>query len=58
MIGFQEILLIGLIVLLLFGASNIPKVARAIGEGIKELKKGLKDDEKKDENRDNIDKNH
>lgn len=49
MIGFQEILLIFLIVILLFGASNIPKIAKAIGEGIKELKKSLKENEKDEE---------
>lgn len=43
MIGFQEILFILLIVVLLFGASNIPKLAKSIGEGLKEFKKGVKE---------------
>jgi len=56
-IGWQEILLIALIVLLLFGAKRIPEVMRSVGKGIRELKKGMKDIEsevkdegKKDEN--------
>jgi sec-independent protein translocase protein TatA len=42
-IGWQEILLIALIVLLLFGARRIPEVMRSIGKGIRELKHGMKD---------------
>ncbi len=56
-IGWQEILLIALIVLLLFGAKKIPEVMRSVGKGIRELKKGMKDIEsevkdegKKDDN--------
>lgn len=42
-IGWQEILLIALIVLLLFGARRIPEVMKSIGKGIRELKKGMKE---------------
>ena len=42
-IGWQEILLILLIVLLLFGARKIPDLARSLGKGIKEFKKGMHD---------------
>jgi sec-independent protein translocase protein TatA len=42
-IGWQEILLILLIVLLLFGSKRIPEVARSIGKGIKEFRDGMKD---------------
>jgi sec-independent protein translocase protein TatA len=52
-IGLQEILVIVLLMVLLFGSTQIPKVARAIGEGLKELKKGIReakgDDESKNE---------
>ncbi|MEO0185719.1 MAG: twin-arginine translocase TatA/TatE family subunit [candidate division WOR-3 bacterium] len=52
-LGWQEILLILLIVLLLFGARKIPDLARSLGKGVKEFKKGLHDietseDEEKD----------
>jgi len=45
-IGWQEILLILLIALLLFGAKKIPDLARGLGKGIREFKKGLSEIEK------------
>jgi sec-independent protein translocase protein TatA len=44
-VGWQEILLIVLIVLLLFGAKRIPEVMRSLGKGVAELKKGMKEGE-------------
>ncbi len=43
-IGWQEILLILFIVLILFGAKRIPDLAKSLGRGVKEFKKGLKDE--------------
>ena len=40
-IGWQEILLILLIVLLLFGARKIPDLARGLGKGIKEFRDAM-----------------
>ncbi len=48
-LGWQEILLILLIVLLLFGARKIPDLARSLGKGVKEFKKGLHDIETSEE---------
>jgi sec-independent protein translocase protein TatA len=45
-IGWQEILLILLIALLLFGAKKIPDLARGLGKGIREFRKGLSEIEK------------
>jgi sec-independent protein translocase protein TatA len=42
-IGWQEILLIVLVILLLFGARRIPEMMRSIGKGVRELKRGMKD---------------
>jgi sec-independent protein translocase protein TatA len=42
-IGFREILLILLIILILFGAKRIPEMMRAMGQGVKEFKKAAKD---------------
>jgi sec-independent protein translocase protein TatA len=42
-VGWQEILLIVLIVLLLFGAKRIPEVMRSIGKGVREFKRGMKE---------------
>ncbi len=46
-LGFGEILLIVLIVLILFGSTKIPKLMRGIGAGVHEFKDGLKEGEKK-----------
>lgn len=43
-IGMGELLLIFLIILLLFGSTKLPEVARAIGQAIKEFKKALKEE--------------
>lgn len=41
MFGTWELILIVVVVVLLFGAKRIPEVARGIGKGIKEFRKGL-----------------
>jgi sec-independent protein translocase protein TatA len=43
--GFQELLIILLIVLVIFGASKLPQLGRGLGEGIRNFKKGLKSDD-------------
>jgi sec-independent protein translocase protein TatA len=43
-LGFWEILLILLAILILFGAGKLPNVMSQIGKGIKGLRKELKDD--------------
>jgi sec-independent protein translocase protein TatA len=42
-IGWPEIVLIALVVLLLFGGRKIPELMRSLGSGIKEFKKGMRD---------------
>ncbi len=42
-IGWTEILIILLVILLLFGAKRLPELARALGQSLKEFKKA-KDD--------------
>jgi sec-independent protein translocase protein TatA len=42
-IGFREILLILLIILILFGAKRIPEMMKAMGQGVKEFKKAAKE---------------
>jgi sec-independent protein translocase protein TatA len=42
-LGAPELLLIALVVLLLFGASRLPKLGRSMGQGISGFKKGLND---------------
>jgi sec-independent protein translocase protein TatA len=42
-VGVQELLLILLIVLVLFGAKKIPELARGLGNGLKEFRKATKE---------------
>ena len=41
--GMGELIVILLIILVLFGASRLPQIARALGKSIKEFKKGTKE---------------
>ena len=40
-IGGQEILIIALIVLVLFGGKKIPELMKGLGKGVKEYKKAM-----------------
>ena len=42
-LGMQELLVIFLIILLLFGAKRIPDIAKGLGRGISDFKKAMKD---------------
>ena len=52
-IGWQEIVLILAVLLLIFGAKKIPEIARSLGKSLNEFKKGQQEgaseSEKKDE---------
>lgn len=41
--GWQEILLIALIVLLLFGGKKIPELMKGLGKGVRSFKEGVKE---------------
>lgn len=41
-LGMQELIVIFLIVFLLFGAKNLPEIAKGLGKGIQEFKKALR----------------
>ena len=41
-IGIQELLIIFLIILLLFGAKKLPELAKGLGKGIREFKDATK----------------
>ncbi len=43
-IGAPELILIALVILLLFGATRLPKLGRSMGQSIRGFKKGLNDD--------------
>jgi sec-independent protein translocase protein TatA len=51
-IGFQEIIIIALIVLLLFGGKKIPELMKGLGKGVRSFKDGMNgtdQEEKKEE---------
>ena len=56
-LGFQEILVIALIVLLLWGGKKIPELMHGRGKGVKSFKDGMNEvtnfeEEKKEEKKD------
>ena len=56
-LGMQEILVIALIVLLLFGGKKIPELMKGLGKGVKSFKDGMNEvtnleEEKKEEKKD------
>ena len=48
--GLPELIVILVIILLLFGYKRLPELMRSMGKGVKEFKKGIKeeDEEKKE----------
>jgi len=44
-LGFWEILIIALVIVLLFGASKLPQLARGVGDSIKEFRKAVKEED-------------
>lgn len=46
-LGTPELIVILVILVLLFGASKLPKLAKSVGSSMKELRKGMQEDEKK-----------
>lgn len=44
-LGFQELLIVLAIVLVIFGASRLPALGKGLGEGIRNFKKGVKSDD-------------
>ena len=50
-LGTQELLVILVIVLVMFGGSKLPEIARSLGRSMNEFKKGINEDKEKDEKR-------
>ena len=47
-LGYQELLIILVIVLILFGANRLPELARSLGSSVKEFKKGVNEGKAED----------
>src|SRR5262249_43801334 len=48
-LGTQELMVILVIVLVLFGANRLPQIARSLGSSMKESKKGVNERQQEDE---------
>ena len=48
-LGVQELLLIFVILVLIFGTSRIPELGRGLGEGIRNFKKSIKGEEEEND---------
>lgn len=51
--GPMELVVILLVALLLFGGKRLPEIGRALGEGIREFKKSIKEIDNPDSNKEN-----
>jgi sec-independent protein translocase protein TatA len=47
-LGTQELLIILVLVLIVFGAGKLPQVGSALGKGIKNFKQGVRGEEKEE----------
>jgi sec-independent protein translocase protein TatA len=48
-LGFTEVLVLGAVVLLVFGPKRLPELAKGLGKGIREFKKALSQPEENNE---------
>lgn len=54
MIGTTELLLIGALVLLLFGGKKLPELMKGLGQGVRSFKQGMNEPLKEDKQDDNV----
>jgi sec-independent protein translocase protein TatA len=50
-LGMQELIIILVIIVIIFGAGKLPELGAGIGKGIKNFKEATKDEEKKIEDK-------
>ena len=48
-IGTQEVIIILIIIIVLFGATKLPQLGTAIGQGLKNFKRGMREVQAEDE---------
>lgn len=56
-IGTQELIIILVILLVLFGGSKLPELSRGVGQAIKEIRKGFATENKDESEKDKTEKN-
>lgn len=54
-LGTQELIIILVLVLIVFGAGKLPQVGSALGKGLRNFKEGAKDEEKEHEEKKKLD---
>lgn len=54
-LGTQELLIILVLVLIVFGAGKLPQVGSALGKGIKNFKKGIRGEENEEKDSKELD---
>lgn len=47
-LGVPELIIILVIILLLFGGTQLPKLSKSVGEAMRELRKGISDEDEKE----------
>lgn len=57
-VGVQELIVIGLVILVFFGAKKIPEFMKGMGKGVKEFKDGMKETTRDLEETDEQKKDH
>jgi sec-independent protein translocase protein TatA len=50
-LGFPEMLLIFVVIVLIFGTTRLPELGRGLGEGIRNFKKSMKDENEEEKKR-------
>nr|WP_055444122.1 twin-arginine translocase TatA/TatE family subunit [Lacinutrix himadriensis] len=50
-IGWPQVVLIAVVILLIFGGKKIPELMRGLGSGIKEFKDATKEEEEEEKNK-------
>jgi sec-independent protein translocase protein TatA len=50
-LGFPEMLLIFVVIVLIFGTTRLPELGKGLGEGIRNFKKSMKDDAEEEKKR-------
>ena len=53
-IGFQEILIIAIVVLLFFGGKKIPELMKGLGKGVRSFKDGMNGNDAKEESSERV----
>jgi sec-independent protein translocase protein TatA len=54
-LGTSELIIILILVLIIFGAGKLPQVGKSLGQGLRNFKDGMKDGEKAENDKDQID---